>query len=108
VRWTLAESKAWKASPPQWPAAQPAALFGSAEKIPSYEGAISAAREITLGTQQELEKIAANGEFSVTGEFLYQACNDRLCYPPEKVPVRWRFTLESHDRTRVPAELQRK
>lgn len=108
VRWTIAESTGWKAGAPQWPAAEKAPLFGSTEKIPSYHGAIAVSREITLGTQQALEKLAAQGEFTLNGDFLYQACNDKLCYPPERVPVSWKFTLESHDRTRVPAELQRK
>jgi hypothetical protein len=42
------------------------------------------------------------------GAFRYQACDDRVCYPPETVPVEWRFQFQGMERERAPAELQRK
>ena len=38
----------------------------------------------------------------------YQACDDRVCYPPESVALEWRFPYEGLVRERAPAELQRK
>jgi hypothetical protein len=37
----------------------------------------------------------------------YQACDDKVCYPPDTVPVHWTLQVEGHDRERAPAELQR-
>ncbi len=51
---------------------------------------------------------AENGEFSVEGTLQYQACDDRMCYIPQELSVKWTFQLEGHDRERAPAELQRK
>jgi hypothetical protein len=43
----------------------------------------------------------------VEGTLRYQACDDRVCYVPQELPVKWTFQLEGHDRERAPAELQR-
>jgi hypothetical protein len=29
----------------------------------------------------------------VAGELEYQACDDRICYRPDTIPVQWRITL---------------
>jgi hypothetical protein len=44
----------------------------------------------------------------VTGEFRYQACDDKQCYPPVAIPLEWSFAAQPHDGTRVPVELRRK
>jgi hypothetical protein len=30
---------------------------------------------------------------SITGELEYQACDDKVCYRPETIPVEWKVTL---------------
>jgi hypothetical protein len=107
VRWTMAESPAWKVAAPQWPEPEKGKLYGYDEPIPNYTGTFRAGREVTIASQQVLNKIAPNGELILTGEFRYQACNDRVCFPPETVPVSWKLIIEGHDRERVPKELQR-
>lgn len=107
VSWTLAPSPAWKAGDPEWPFAEKTQLYGIDEKVPNYTGALTVTREITLAAQAVLTKLAPTGELAIAGEFRYQACNDRVCFPPETVPVTWKLAVESHDRERVPKELQR-
>lgn len=107
VSWTLGPSPAWKASNPEWPLADKTQLYGVDEKVPNYSGTFKVSREITLAAQALLTKEAPAGELLITGEFRYQACNDRVCFPPETVPVKWKLIIESHDRERVPTELQR-
>ena len=62
---------------------------------------------LTLAAQAALLKEAPSGELVIKGEFRYQACNDRLCFPPETIPLEWKLIVEGHDRERVPKELQR-
>ena len=45
---------------------------------------------------------------TVKGTLRYQACDDKVCYPPEAVPLTWTFPFEGMVRERAPAELQRK
>lgn len=107
VSWTLAVSPAWKATEPEWPLAEKTQLYGVDEKVPNYTGAFKVSRELTLAAQAVLTKLAPSGEIVITGEFRYQACNDRVCFPPETIPVTWKLLIESHDRERVPKALQR-
>lgn len=90
VAWTL---EGVKATDPVWP---------KADKNSQYSGVFSAARDITLPPQLKDETLV------IKGTFRYQSCTDRICYPPETVPVEWKFVSESHDRERAPAELRRK
>jgi hypothetical protein len=36
---------------------------------------------------------ASAGTFKVHGELQYQACNDRACFPPKKLPVEFEVTV---------------
>ena len=47
-------------------------------------------------------------KLTVQGTFRYQACDDKECYPPQTIPLRWTFHVNSLDSQRAPAELQRK
>jgi len=53
-------------------------------------------------------RAGASGELVLKGSIRYQACDDRVCYPPETVPLEWHFPFEGLVRERAPAELQRK
>jgi hypothetical protein len=50
----------------------------------------------------------SGGNFVVEGTLRYQACDDRVCYVPQELPVKWTFQYAEFDRQRVPAEWQRK
>jgi hypothetical protein len=107
VSWNLAASPAFESAPPDWPKPELTLLYGYDEKVPNYTGILRAGREITLAAQPVLLKAAPNGELVIKGEFRYQACNDRVCFPPETVPLEWKLIVEGHDRERLPKELQR-
>ena len=42
------------------------------------------------------------------GVFSYQACDDHMCYIPQKVPLTWKLHFEPHDTQRAPAAIQHK
>ena len=107
VSWTIEPSPAWKSAEPQWPAAEMTKLYGYDEKIPNYTGVFRVTREVTIAGPPVLSKLAPDGEITITSQFRYQACNDRVCFPPETIPVSWKLVIEPHDRERVPKELQR-
>ncbi|HEU0121491.1 MAG TPA: peroxiredoxin family protein [Bryobacteraceae bacterium] len=107
VRWTVGASRLWTAGEPEWPEAELAQLYGVPEKVPNFTGTFRVTRTVTLAPQAALLRESAGGELQIPGEFRYQACNDRLCFPPETVPLSWRVLVEGQDRIRVPAELQK-
>ena len=55
--------------------------FSPKEKLSVYTG------DIVTQVPVIVAKDASAGQYSLTGEFKYQACNDNSCFPPETLPV---------------------
>ncbi|HXE92100.1 MAG TPA: protein-disulfide reductase DsbD domain-containing protein [Terriglobales bacterium] len=55
--------------------------FAPKEKLNVYTG------EFILNVRVKAARSAAAGTHKVAGDLRYQACNDRACFPPKKVPV---------------------
>ena len=65
--------------------------------------------DITIAPEAQVKpQLSPTGELAVEGTLRYQACDARVCYPPETVPLKWTFRYESPDRQRVPDGLRRK
>jgi hypothetical protein len=67
------------------------------ERVEVYQKPFQLVQEVTiLATTQKL--VAEQSELTITGRVEYQACDDKLCYTPQSVPVHWRLPLKSLDR----------
>ena len=62
-----------------YPAAHLASFPFASEKIPVYDGRVSFVAWLRLNE--------AAGPQRLEFELSYQACNDRLCLPPARIPV---------------------
>ena len=62
--------------------------FGD-EKVPVFQKPFRLTQEITLD-----KSAATTGAVSIAGTVHLQACDDRVCFPPENVPVKWAVTLK--------------
>lgn len=62
-----------------YPAAHPESFTFSNEKIAVYDGKVSFLARLRAG--------AAAGAQRLDFELSYQACNDRLCLPPARIPL---------------------
>jgi DsbC/DsbD-like thiol-disulfide interchange protein len=61
--------------------------FSPKEKLSVYSGDFTVRAELrALGS-------APAGSYKVPGELRYQACNDRACFPPTKLPVEFEVTV---------------
>ena len=105
----LADSPAWTSDPVTFPAAKLMRLEAIHETVPVYEGRLQLLDTITLSGPQQIERLL-DGErmLTVAGELRYQACDDRRCYVPETVPVKWKLKVLPFDRIRAPENLRRK
>lgn len=61
--------------------------FAPDEKLNVYSG------EFTVTAGLSASRTAAPGPHKLAGELTYQACNDRACYPPKKLPVSVEVTI---------------
>ena len=50
--------------------------------------------EFTIEVQLAVDADLSPGEVVVPGSFLYQACDDRICFPPRSAAVEWRIVVE--------------
>ncbi len=109
VEWKMTAGPSDTSAAPQFPASKQLRLKAINEVVPAYLGEFAVTRDIVIPQPRDVEKLLSPaGEFTVEGTFRYQACDDKKCYIPEEIPLKWTFKYEKHDSTRVPADLQRK
>lgn len=102
VDWKMKESPGWIPHEVQFPKSKIVYLKAIKEKVPVYEGKIRLVRDITIGQDRDLKPLLiADGNLVVEGTFRYQACEERICYPPETVPIKWTLRREAMDSTRA-------
>lgn len=108
VNWAMAETPVFKPHEVSYPPSRILYLKAIEEKVPVYERKIRLMRDITIGVDKAVrDEMKGTQELKIAGTFKYQACSDRLCYPPETVPLVWTFSFEAHDSERVPVELRK-
>lgn len=109
IDWSMKESRGWMPLPALYPAARTLLLPAIGEKVPVYERNVRIARDLVVGQNAELKSVVDPGGATITleGSFRYQACDDKVCYVPETVPLKWTFPVAPLDSERAPKELRR-
>lgn len=87
ISWRLNDSPLWTAREVAWPPSRKLYLAAIDETVPVYEGNFRLERRLEFSP-------AASGEAAVEGALRYQACDDKMCYRPETVPLRWSFRVQ--------------
>ena len=109
IEWTMKPAEAASVLPASFPPSKMLHLAAIDETVPVYQGHFRLTREIQWAPEAKLKPLLdAGGQLTLEGALRYQACDDRLCYIPETVPVKWTFQVGSHDRERAPAEIRHK
>ena len=109
IDWQMTKSDAAADAPVKYPESRKLFLAAINETVPVYQGKFRMVREITMGTDNKVRPLLdAQGDVTIEGTFKYQACDDRVCYVPQTVPLKWTLHYGTADRQRAPAELQRK
>jgi DsbC/DsbD-like thiol-disulfide interchange protein len=80
------------------------------ERVPVYEGRLRITQEIDLDSNYQKVKPAldVSNQLTIGGSLSYQACDDRICYPPQRVPLKWTIRLVEPDRERVSEQFRKK
>ncbi len=69
------------------------------ERVQVYQRPFRVVQELTVDpTPQGTAALAGKSQLEITGTLAYQACDDRVCYTPQTVPLRWTVTLRALDR----------
>ena len=92
----------------EYPASQALHLPAIGETVPVYEGSFRLLTDVMIGQPNQIEHLLdADGRLTLRGSLNYQACDDKICYLPESVPLEWTLDFEQHDRQRAPEALRR-
>lgn len=79
------------------------------ETVPVFDGHFQMTREIAIGKEADLAPaLSLDRTLTVEGSFRYQACDDKQCYLPTTLPLKWSFIVEKPDTERLPEDLHRK
>lgn len=109
IDWKLKESEAWTAHPVTYPATEKLFLKAINETVPVYKGRLRLTRDLTIAQEGKVKSLVdQSGTFAVDGTLRYQACDERQCFIPQELPLKWTLHFEGLDRERVPEALQRK
>jgi hypothetical protein len=64
------------------------------ERVPVYQKPFTLLQDIVLeGTPQAQQALRGQSSITITGTLDYQACDDKICFNPESVPLSWTLTL---------------
>ena len=64
------------------------------EHVPVYEKSFTLLQDVKLdGTPQAQTALRGRESLPVNGTLEYQACDDKVCFNPESVPLSWTLTL---------------
>lgn len=110
VEWKLADSPHFAPSGGvRFPQAKTLYLPAIKEKVPVYKHSFRLSQDVDLSSDyRKLKDSLGEGDSLVLeGSFTYQACDDKICYLPETIPLRWSVKLAEPDRERVPEELRK-
>jgi DsbC/DsbD-like thiol-disulfide interchange protein len=109
IDWKMKESDAAAAHEVSYPASEKLHLAAIDETVPVYRDHFRLTRDITIGQDAKVRPVLdSSGKFTVEGTLRYQACDDRICYIPQELVVKWVFQYAEFDRERAPVELRRK
>ena len=92
-----------------YPTARMLHLKAIGETVPVFQGRFRVAEDITIAPDAQVKPVLTPaGDLEVEGSLRYQACDAKVCYPPQTVPLKWTLHYEALDRQRAPAQMQRK
>ena len=87
------DSPDWKTAAPLFPRPSPF-VDPVGERVQVFDKAFRVTQDLTLTlTPSMRQRATARESLVVAGSFEYQACDDKVCYRPETLPVQWTLSL---------------
>jgi hypothetical protein len=99
VRVTLDPQPWLRAGPTAYPASEIYHFKPLNERVEVYQKPFRLLQDITILASPTVQKmLAAEHSVTITGRLEYQACDEKLCYSPQAIPVSWKLPLKPLDR----------
>ena len=105
----LEANPAYKAAKPLYPPAETMYMKVLNERQFVYTKPFRIIDNVTLAATPAMRRHVTEGTpLTIKGSVRYQACDDKICYLPTTVPVRWTINLTSRGQLRMPNALSHK
>jgi Disulphide bond corrector protein DsbC/AhpC/TSA family len=80
------------------------------ERVPVFEGTFRIRQEVKVSSAAEfINSLGADGKtLTIAGKLEYQACDSKICFLPNSVPMRWQLQVLALDRQRAPEDIRHK
>ena len=112
IQLTLQEFSGVEFQPVVYPNPKTLYLEAIQEHVPVFEGRFRISQDLTITPSRTADAIRAvfskERSISITGDLKYQACDQKVCYPPTSVPVKWQLQILPLDLKRSPKAIQHK
>ena len=109
IQFKIEDSPNYTAKPPDYPKGELLLLPAINEIVPVYQDKFRISQDVVLAASSVLQPILDGDKtLKIRGALTYQACDDKICYLPETIPMEWTLKMEGLDRTRVPEPIQHK
>lgn len=96
VAMAVKKDPAFRPRPVVYPPAKPYAFVPLGETVQVYSAPFVLRQDLVLATSADLTARAASGDtLTVVGTLAYQACDDKVCYRPETLPIEWKVPLKA-------------
>ena len=118
IRWQMDSSECSIISDVVYPEPRWKQMAFSSEKLPVYEGTLRLTRELIVrpvlsdsdpSVFQLFRRscLDSASRIHASGSLQFQACDERECFPPQSIPLEWKFDFLPPDRQRAPVRLWR-
>ena len=112
IQLELEPTVAAEAGPATFPKPMSLYLPAIKETVPVFEGKFRISQDVNVnfpkGPNGAPALPTSEETISVAGQLKYQACDEKVCYPPTSVPVKWDLKLETLDLERSPEDIRHK
>jgi len=109
IQFELDSSPDYSAQPVAYPKPETVHLDAIDETVSVYQGKFRITQDVTMAGTDTLQPIlSGNKQVKISGKLRYQACDDKICYLPQDVPLEWTLKVDPLDRERVPEPFQHK
>src|SRR5687767_5880255 len=83
-----------RVEPTKYPPSEIYHMVALNEKVETYGKPFTLAQEITVLDSAAAKKALAAGPAKLSGRLEYQACDDKVCYAPQRIPVSFALTVK--------------
>lgn len=102
VKLTIAADPLVRVLPLEYPSSQMYLFEPLNERVPVYQTPFTLLQEIVLEVMPDAEAaFRSKTELTITGTLEYQACDDKVCFNPQSVPLSWTIDLRPLDTERA-------